>query len=190
MSIKEEIGEFVLKRIRELDEETPYARASLAKLRRVAGKNPSETPEVWGITLRGGLLSSDAIEAIHTALALYAVHRQSKQKSMHLEGQSLGKAARVLIWKDKDGNREEAITRRFNAIASAGDLIELSRHARGLVQLLRSEDIELDYVQFARELYSFGRYADSRPGIRLKWGKDFYSLKPDTEKNEEENQDE
>ncbi|MDR2515221.1 MAG: type I-E CRISPR-associated protein Cse2/CasB [Christensenellaceae bacterium] len=186
MSTRDEIGAFVARQIAELDKDEPYARASLAKLRRAVGKEPSETPDVWGITLSGGRFGDNALVAVHTALSLYAVHRQSKPRSMHREGQSLGKAARTLILKEKSKNRdnEDAITRRFNAIASAGDLAELSRHALGLVQLLRSEDVEMDYPRFAQALYGF-TYAEARSGIRLNWGRDFYS----SDKPEEEQQD-
>ena len=43
----------------------------------------------------------------------------------------------------------------------------------GLIQLLRSEDIPLDYVELAGDLYEF-QTPDGAARVRLRWGQDFY----------------
>ena len=57
-------------------------------------------------------------------------------------------------------------------------MLTAAHHLRGLIQLLRAEEIPLDYVHLAENLYDF-QNPDSRPGVRLEWGQDFYE-KPRT----------
>jgi CRISPR system Cascade subunit CasB len=193
MSNVNRITSFIRRKIHGLDTGTPWARASLARLRRGAGKPPGETPEAWDVTLgdlpeelfrRGKTPENEptyAEWAIHTALTLYALHKQGKSDSMNQErreekgktvyGNSLGTALRQLVNPDK-GN-EPAIKKRFDTIATSKDLAELSYHAKGLIQLLRANDIPLDYPRFAADLYSY-QFSDNRNGLRLRWGEDFW----------------
>lgn len=153
--------------------------ASLAQLRRGAGKRLSECPEAWNVVLDGmdeDLLSfrgseSYAENAIWTALTLYGAHQQGKEENMSSGAKSLGAAIKSLI--AKDGGNEQAIIRRFNMIITAHDAVELSQHARGIMQLLKSNNIPLDYPQFAKDLYLF-QFLESQNSIRLRWGEDFY----------------
>lgn len=115
--------------------------------------------------------------AIYTALTLYALHQQSSkisEKNMHKEGKPenwLGRAVSRLV-KDEENDRER-IARRFNAFATADDMLTAAHHLRGLIQLLRAEEIPLDYVHLAENLYDF-QNPESRPSVRLEWGQDFY----------------
>jgi CRISPR system Cascade subunit CasB len=176
------IQAYVKSRIEALDEESSWSRGALARLRRGAGKTPAETPEIWDLTLANlpeklqaaGDEDSFAEQAIHTALTLYALHRQGQNRSMSESGaKSLGAAARGLVSPDR-GN-EQAIKRRFDAIITAKDLPELAHHARALVQLLRAAapPIRLDYPRFARDLYNY-QYPGSQHAMRLRWGRDFW----------------
>jgi len=177
---------YITGRIRQLDENTPWAKAMLAKLRRAAGKTPGESPEVWEVTL-GGMpdeLSggnhdvSYAEQAVYTALTLYALHRQGGNASMH-EGKGLslgGGAARL-----RNEKTESGIQRRFDAVITAKDLTELSYHARGLIQLMRASNtsntpVRLDYAQLAVDLFRY-QFPEQRSTIHLKWGRDFYKNK-------------
>jgi CRISPR system Cascade subunit CasB len=156
-------------------------RAILAKLRRGIGKQPGGIPELWEITL-GGLpeeLTGKGSEAtrgewaVHTALTLYALHQQGKDISkqcMSQDGQSLGRSLRKLIDNEDD---EKRIKRRFDAAATSNSLEEFSHHLRGLIQILKSEDIPLDYPALAKELYFF-QFPEARDSVRLRWGRDFY----------------
>jgi CRISPR system Cascade subunit CasB len=158
-------------------------RASLAVLRRGIGRSPGSMPELWQATFQG--LPEDLLGmgreptrvewAVHTALTLYALHQQGKslqENCMHKDGQRLGMSIRALI----HGDDEEArIKRRFDAVATSGDLNELTNHLRGLVQLLRGAGVALDYAHLTEDLYYF-QFPEARDSVRLGWGRDFYRV--------------
>lgn len=159
-------------------------RGILAKLRRGIGKYPGSIPELWSITLDGlpENLSRKSDEptfgewAAHTALTLYALHQQGKdlkQNCMSKEGEFLGTSLRKLVIDESD---EKRVKRRFDAAATSDSLEEFSHHLRGLIQLLKAEDIPLDYPELATELYRF-QFSESRDSVRLKWGRDFYRFR-------------
>jgi len=175
------IGDFVRRKIEILNEETPKNQAMCAKLRRAIGKPPGSMPEIWDVTLQGAPdrwqgydgQASNAEWAVHTALALYALHRQGKLDSMNSDANSFAAAtARIIL---RDEGRSDAIRRRFNAVATAVEFTELAYHARGIIQLLKAEGIPMNYPQFAQDLFLF-----QNPGgtdrIRLRWGEDFYRV--------------
>lgn len=83
----------------------------------------------------------------------------------------LGDAVRQLI--QRNSARESAIKRRFLVAVSAESFEELTWHVRGLVQLLRAEEIRLDYPQLAKELYQF-QFPEARDRLRLQWGRQLY----------------
>lgn len=167
-------------------EEERQVRADLANLRRGIGKKPGELPELWGLLFRDfpeELMSRNgeptwAEWAVSGALTLYALHQQGMQQSAHAKGQSLGRAIRALA---SDDEQMKAVQRRFNAFATAKNMPECMQHLRGLVQLLHSKDIPLDYVELAGDLYVF-QTPGGAAGIRLRWGQDFYRT---TDKKEE-----
>lgn len=188
--------------MKSMDEST--VKATLARLRRGIGKTPGSVPEIWGATLEGlpeQLLSKNGVPtvgewAVHTALTLYALHQQGKDlehKPMSCENAPLGLATRQLIHSDDD---EPRIKRRFDTAATSNNLEEFSHHLRGLVQLLRAEDIPVDYPALTKDLYWF-QIPETRDSVRLRWGQDFYrnsktedTLQEDTRKEntEDENQ--
>jgi CRISPR system Cascade subunit CasB len=172
---------FICRKIKLLDEETSRSKALLAKLRRGVGKQPGALPDIWGITLadmpddwtsRGGK-PSRAEYAVHTALTLYALHRQGKTRSMNTEDKRMTFASAAAWLIKKDENRFDAVKRRFDAVATALEFTELAYHARGIVQLLKAEDISMNYPAFAQDLLYF-QYPDIADSIRLRWGEDFY----------------
>lgn len=154
-------------------------RADMANLRRGIGKKPGELPELWGLLFRDfpeALMSTSgeptwAEWAVSGALTLYALHRQGARQDVHAEGQRLGLSVRRLAGGDEE--RLKAVQRRFNAFATARSMPECMHHLRGLVQLLRSEDIPLDYVELAGDLYEY-QTPDGASRVRLRWGQDFY----------------
>lgn len=156
-------------------------RARLAALRRGVGKAPGSLPELWGETLEGlpeEFYSRDGTPtraewAVYTALTLFALHQQGKEVKVHLmsaEGVSLGMAVRRLIRSDED---EARVKRRFDAAVTASSVAEFTHHLRGLVQLLKADEIPLDYPALAADLYLF-QLERARDGVRLRWGQDFY----------------
>jgi CRISPR system Cascade subunit CasB len=177
--LSKEIRDFVRRKIALLDKDEPYSKAACAKLRRALGKLPEEPPDVWEITLQGAPEGEKSERAVHTCLALYALHRQGKSESVCDYETGFGTAISTLIARNPEN--ETAIRRRFNAVATSVEFTELAHHARGLVQLLKSKDIKMDYPRFAGELYDF-QFQESQNRIRLNWGKQFYRVFQD-EKN-------
>jgi len=171
--LSREIRRFVSAKIALLDKDEPYSKAACAKLRRAVGKLREEAPDVWDITIQGAPEGEISGKAIHACLTLYALHRQGKEESMCDQETGFGTAISKLIVINPDN--EVAIRRRFNAVATSLEFSELAYHARGLVQLLKSNNIKLDYPRFASELYYF-QFPERKNRIRLEWGKQFYRI--------------
>ena len=166
-------------------EKDATVRAVLARLRRGVGIVPGSDPDIWADTLAGlpdEILSETGKPtqgewAVHIALTLFATHQQGndmKVKCMHQENQSLGKAIRKLADIKGEGG-EDAVKRRFNAMATSESIDEFANHLRGMVQLLKAEGVGLDYVQLTQDLYWF-QNPDFRENLRLKWGQDYYRV--------------
>jgi len=168
-------------------------KATLARLRRGIGKTPGSLPDLWEITLSDlpealqgiGEEPTHGEWAVHTALTLYALHQQGrdpKKQSMNREGEFLGTAVRRLLEYDK--NNEDAVMRRFHAVAVSDSFERFSWQLRGLILLIRAKDIPLDYPALTQDLYWF-QFPDRRDGIRLKWGQDFYRVTRNEEMSSE-----
>ncbi|MGI6169958.1 MAG: type I-E CRISPR-associated protein Cse2/CasB [Christensenellales bacterium] len=178
--------------------EDPWSRATLAKLRRGIGKQPGELPELFEILFSNmpeelygkGDKPSYAEWAIYTALTLFALHQQGKDHAMSFgeeidgkrTGNSLGAAVGTLVKQKQDKEREPAIKRRFDAMLTANEFTEFAHHARGLIQLLKAEDITLNYPRFAADLYWY-QFEEFRNKIRLRWGEDYYRVAHLSNKN-------
>lgn len=185
-------GAFVGHKIKELARQNDSStKATLAKLRRGIGRVPGSVPELWQATMEGlpealcGTGDPTIGEwAVHTSLTLFALHQQGKDiksQCMSREGTSLGMAVRGLVKNDDDMAR---VKRRFDAAATADSPTEFAHHLRGLVQLLKSEDIPLDYAALTRDLYWF-QIPQARDRVRLNWGRDFYRIRKDDVTNDE-----
>lgn len=172
-------------------------RASLANLRRGIGKPPGCNPNIWAVTLGDmpedlvgtGKTPSRAEWAVHIALTLFALHQQGcdiNSQLMHKEGNNLGKAVGILA---KKGENEIRIKRRFDKVVTATSPEEITHHLRGVVQLLRSDRIPLDYYDLAKKIYDY-QIVEKQDYIRLQWGRSYlYALanKPaENNKNSEE----
>lgn len=177
------VKSYVKRRIAELanSRNESAVRAKLACLRRGIGKAPGSMPELWDVTLAGmpeELYSRDGTPtraewAAYTALTLFALHQQGsdmKQHLMSVEDVSLGTAVRRLVHSDGDIER---VKRRFDAVVTAEDIAEFTHHLRGLVQLMKSEGIPLDYPALAADIYLF-QSDGARDRVRLRLGQDFY----------------
>ena len=156
--------------------------ASLARLRRGIHTLPGSDPAIWAETLEGlpnekytGDNPTAMEQAVHATLCLYAIHQQGRRaEPMHQSGRthSFGHATRSL---GASIGAEDAVRRRFEALATATSFEETLHHARGLVTQLRAAKIPLDYGQFALDLEDLQKpsRADS---VRLRWGRDYYSF--------------
>jgi CRISPR system Cascade subunit CasB len=156
---------------------TPYSRAALARLRRGVGKSPAECPDLAEFYVdpeeRPSRQDPTSREwAAHISIGLYAVHQQSGSQRMHRPGMPFGAAVGSI----SDQGQNAGVVRRFQALATAADIVELSRHARGVVQLLRQAGQGFDYGEFAADLVRFqdARYTDE---VRMHWGRGFYGLR-------------
>ena len=172
-------------------------RAELAKLRRGIGHAPGELPELWGCFLLGmpesfqGRSAPSAAEwAVYLALTLYALHQQGEENvSMNEKGCTLGRAVRLLSQNSAAAAQdwtESSVLRRFNALATADSMPELSHYLRGMLQLFRENEpkLKLDYPRLAVELYRF-QIPDQAANVRLQWGRDLYQMNADTPETEE-----
>lgn len=189
----EMVGEFVRSKIYLLQADSPWAKAMLAELRRGIGKDISESPETWEIVLqdmpddliyhgKDDCKATEAEAAVYTALTLFALHKQGGDTAQ-MNGVSFGEAARRLA----DGNNDDAIKRRFDAVMTSTNLKEISNHARGLVQLMKAADrpVGFDYPKFAEDLYRF-QFTEGRRSVCLRWGQDFYAGKRASKNDNEE----
>ncbi len=196
-SQKAMVKNYVRRRLRQWQTESNEhrMRADLANLRRGIGKKPGELPELWGLLFQDfpeELMSEKgqptwAEWAVSGALTLYALHQQGADRNAYADGQRLGMAISRLAGKGE--GRQEAVRRRFNSFATAKTMPECMHHLRGLIQLMRSENIPLDYAELAGDLYEF-QTAEGAPKVRLRWGQDFYRNMSQNEKGEEDNHEE
>lgn len=204
-----QVGSYVQQKIYQLSESNnaSLTRATLARLRRGIGKPPGSLPDLWGEVFLGmgenlagkGMQPSYAEWAIYLSITLFALHQQSKDikdHPMHLPSQRLGHAVRKLVHSAEDETR---VKRRFDQVVTADSPEEIAHHLRGVIQLLRAQDVPLDYASLASDLYLM-QIPEARDGVRLRWGRDYYAstfAKPDhdqkdtqAEKTEGETQNE
>jgi CRISPR system Cascade subunit CasB len=155
--------------------------ARLARLRRAISTSPGAEPSVWDDTI--GLVPEEELgrgddpsyaeTATHLAMALFSLHRQGKCTRAHSTGGSLGSATRILSHRRASDEKEsEGVRRRFDAVLTAVDEAETAYHLRGIVMMLRDEQIPLDYGRLTTDLvdlWSPGR-GDT---VRLRWARDY-----------------
>ncbi|MEV0688188.1 type I-E CRISPR-associated protein Cse2/CasB [Nocardia sp. NPDC050378] len=163
------------------------ALAAMAKLRRGLNAPPGRLPDLWALTLQD--LPAAPYEssgygpvqepeeptawesAAYDAMAIHALHQQSRAKPMHRRDHaSLGAAVRRL---GASSGAEDAVRSRFHVIGTATDHDARLTHLRGLIGQLRAHEIPLDYARLAVDLYKLdtGRYADQ---VLLSWGRDYH----------------
>lgn len=180
-----DVGAHVARLQAEFLAEVPSARARLAQLRQGLGKAPGSVPSIWGDTieilaqrLRGADdAPSRAETASHLALTMYALHQQGRTTQMHVAGVGVGTAIRRLMASGVVS--EQAVRRRFVALATAREAPEAVIHLRGLVTQFRGRDIPLDYGQLARDVYGLMHPETANP-VRLHWGRQLHvSWQPD-----------
>lgn len=163
--------------------------AALARLRRGAGREAGQLPDLWSLIDTGPLhVPPDdarpfneselvrAEDALHVALTLWALHQQSRPTGMHQADRKdsrrgLGTAVRRMM---KPGEIDEPLRKRLVRVGTAPDLTSLAQRLRDIVVLLRRADIPLDYALLAGQLYTW-----QRPGgadiVRREWGGSFHA---------------
>ncbi|WP_329133934.1 type I-E CRISPR-associated protein Cse2/CasB [Streptomyces sp. NBC_01476] len=190
-------------------QDRPAAVATLARLRRGAGRSAHDVPDLWGLTSTAELavLLADlpaaeqrafdhdrAEEALHLAVTLWASHQQShREADMHVVGNSLGRAVRVLMAPDTlrsqtaaetrpgvqdaivkaEPELNEPLRRRFVRVGTASSLEAMTQRLREIVQLLRREGLGLDYALLADQVHRWQLPA-YRAEVRREWGREFH----------------
>ncbi|MFF0836683.1 MULTISPECIES: type I-E CRISPR-associated protein Cse2/CasB [unclassified Streptomyces] len=166
-----------------------HAVASLARLRRGAGRPAGQLPDLWALIDTGPLHQTPtgarplterelgrAEDALHVALTLYALHQQSRRTGMYQADRpdrrrGLGAAVRRMM---KPGEIDTPVHKRLVRAGTAADLATCAQRLRDIVVLLRREDIELDHALLAGQLYTW-----QRPGgadtVRREWGRSFHA---------------
>jgi CRISPR system Cascade subunit CasB len=178
------VGEIVDERVTDLqnrflrERRDPAAVAALARLRRGVGKAPGDVLDILEFTVSAEFRPGpDETEpsadewAAHVAMALFAVHQQSRGERMHRRGRGLGTALRSLHSGDQK-SLPEPLARRFRTLGTADSFPELIHHLRGAVQLLRIGGAPLDYGLLADQLVTWQRYGPDQ--VQLTWGRQFY----------------
>ena len=180
-SMQRQIEDYMRRRLSDFasDPNEGRVRAQLATLRRGVGRKPGDMPDLWGLLfadmpeeMMSRTAEPTAAEwAAYTALTLYATHQQGTEinrQNMHT-GQDAGRLGKAVARLVKNADDRERIARRFNAFATASDMTEAAHHLRGLIQLLRAEEIPLNYIRLAGDLYRF-QNPEYAPDVRLSWG--------------------
>lgn len=161
----------------------PRARAQLAELRRSVGQLPGDNPEIWAITEvpTGDLTDATPTArdwAVHLASCLYGLHQQGRGTPAHQRGRSFGQAVRALAG---DEGEKSPVWRRFTAAMLAQDITATRDHLQGIVGQMHSTKLftSFDYAALADDLFAL-QDPQSRPGVHLRWQRDFYSLPSDS----------
>ncbi|MEV7002959.1 type I-E CRISPR-associated protein Cse2/CasB [Streptomyces sp. NPDC093982] len=168
-----------------------YAVGVLARLRRGAGKEPHLVPELLGLVDTSLLYEAPptscqppceedlfrAADAVHAALTLWALHQQSVGTGMHQSDchdapAGLGAAVRRLMPFDIDNT----VLKRLVRAGTAPHPIALAQRLREIVLLLRREEIPLDYVLLAEQLYRW-QQPGGRDVVRRAWGRSFHAFR-------------
>ncbi|MEU7428629.1 type I-E CRISPR-associated protein Cse2/CasB [Streptomyces sp. NPDC040750] len=166
-----------------------HAVASLARLRRGAGRPAGQLPDLWALIDTGPLHATPdgarplseqemgrAEDALHVALTLYALHQQSRRTGMYQADRpgrrrGLGSAVRRMM---KPGEIDEPVHKRLVRAGTAPDLTVLAQRLRDIIVLLRREDIELDHALLAGQLYTF-QWPGGADTVRREWGRSFHA---------------
>ncbi|MFI6063434.1 type I-E CRISPR-associated protein Cse2/CasB [Streptomyces sp. NPDC051286] len=180
--------------------DNPKDVAALARLRRGAGREAGQLPDLWNLVdttplhepHEGPYALSEkqlarAEDALHVALTLWALHQQSRSEAgMHQTGspgkpRGVGAAVRRMM---KPGEIDEPLRKRLVRVGTAPDLTALAQRLRDIVLLLRREQFPLDYALLAGQLYHW-----QQPGgpdaVRREWGRSFHAWHEDGQNAEE-----
>ena len=169
---------------------TSAARATLARLRRMDPLEPGSDIELLGVILDHldeslvghGDEPSHGESAASIAIHLYSRHQQGRSRPMHDPEARFGHAVRRLARILGDGERlSPGVLVRFTYLGRPSSRGMRVMHLRTLVDLLRGEDIALNYGQLAVDLF---RIQDARTAnaTYLNWARDFHTRPSDEPK--------
>lgn len=168
------------------------ARAQLAELRKSSSLNIMDNPLALAKVLF--IMKEDYVEklagktdepspseqAAFTALTLFGFHMQSATKPMHTAEISFARACGRLY----ATGTSDSIKSRVDAMLLARDERSRLSQIRSLVSLLRSKELACDYGKLASDLRALMN-PKRRPGVLLRWGRDFANGSFQTESTSE-----
>lgn len=166
---------------------TPQSRARLARLRRdLDGSAPSwmligdELFAGWPESVPLDDAHAEELNAVKTALELYAVHQQSRRDpaaqvyaDKPWKRMTFGRACRHV----DDGTGSNGVWRRLSAIETAPDFEGTVRGMRSLIMLMRKVGgrlIQLDYRTLTYDLYQL-QFPERRSEVLQRWSRDYHS---------------
>ncbi|GAA1873445.1 type I-E CRISPR-associated protein Cse2/CasB [Asanoa iriomotensis] len=187
---RRELGDHVARTVGVLQarvrSDVPDAVSALARLRRGIGRAPGfdftldrylHVPDqLLGRRPADDAEAADSEHAVHDAVTHYALHQQSRRERMHVDGRGLGQALVTLV---RTSTGPEGVRRRFAALGTASSYHESVYHLRGLITMLREQQIPLDYGLLADDLRAL-RGRDGRPKVQAVWGREFFRSGPAT----------
>lgn len=156
------------------------ARAQLAELRKITSLNIMDNPlalEKVLFIMKGDFVEklagktdepSPSEQAAFVALTLFGWHMQSATKPMHTAEISFARACGKLF----ATGTSDSIKSRVDAMLLARDEKSRLLQIRSLVSLLRSKELPCDYGKLASDLRALMN-PKRRPGVLLRWGRDF-----------------
>lgn len=168
-------------------------RATLARLKRLGMDGYSQ----W-IAVGGELFSNlpdfaldpweekHVLNAVIGSFRLYARHQQSESSPMALRKDDSSPEARRTrsfgwsCWKAgceaRNHNREIAsgITRRLSALESTLDFDGIEFQLRGLISIIKNEQVPIDYFLLAQDLYLL-QIPGYRDGVFQRWSRDYFA---------------
>lgn len=200
MSRAEEISQYTRSKLAYLSSlPENHRKAAMAELRHGIGKEPGDMPQLWGILCEGmpdkwmredGIVSFEE-RAVYDAVTLYALHMQGKDSTADMDTRErrIGNAIALL---GSDNDEKERIRKRFLILFSRPDLEGLAYYLRGMIAMLRKENIGFDYAALAADFYRY-QFPESAVNVRLSWGQDYYktldlSHKEEVTENEQHNE--
>lgn len=178
--------------------DTPGTRALLANIRHSIDKEVSMNMDALAFVFQnlpeemiGSRKELNEYErAILTTLQMYALHQQSKEKSVlkldydeneKVREQDIGYALSSLRGEDS-----KAIDRRFNAMITSSDFRKLEHHLRQLIKLLKAKsEVKVDYAKLANDLYWYLR--KQKDGVKIEWARSYYKFREENKKGEDNN---
>jgi CRISPR system Cascade subunit CasB len=174
------------------DPKTGRAGADMAKLRRGLGRDAGDVPEMWSYykvvipdhLAAAGTRRTPELDAEHAALTLFAVHQQSQDTPMHKADEHIGAALLKLRNSKQFAANPQALDERVNAAATASSVTELVHHLKGLVTLLRGQQLPFDYTQLVHDIADW-RWSSSRTRIRRQWGAHYFAWNRAADENPE-----
>lgn len=184
----------IISKIENMNDESKQ-KAILARLRNSINKPLSENFDVLPFLFENlpdkflGTTDEASPEekSILSALQLYALNKQGKgitqneDDDVHDRFLSFGASLKAI----REGDKMEALDRRFNAMITSDDFSEWVVHLRHLVKLIKSSEknIRVDYPRLAEDLFWIAR--GYKTNVKLQWSRDYYRMNfKGEEKNE------